>query len=285
MNLKEILNHPFISVGKYEFDLTNVLVVIVLYLATRLFLFLLKKAFKRGTIENQSRRLSIFQLVKYLIWVLAITTMLESIGIKVSFLLAGSAALLVGIGLGLQQIFNDLMSGIIILYEGTIKKGDTMEVDGIVGRVEHIYLRTSVLISRDGVNVIIPNHKFITENVINWSHNNSFKRFDVKVGVAYNSNLDLVKKLLMECAMKHPDVITTDETMKPFVRLEDFGNSSIDLSLLFWSSNIFKIESTKSDIRFSIAKIFEQQKVVIPFPQRDLHVFLPPANEASEKIK
>ncbi len=89
----------------------------------------------------------------------------------------------------------------------------------------------------------------------------------------------------MECAMKHPDVITTDETMKPFVRLEDFGNSSIDLSLLFWSSNIFKIESTKSDIRFSIAKIFEQQKVVIPFPQRDLHVFLPPANEASEKIK
>ncbi|NJO91557.1 MAG: mechanosensitive ion channel [Chloroflexia bacterium] len=226
---------------------------------------------KKG-IADVSRRTSIFQLTKYFIWVISLSIMFQAIGFSLSIFLAGSAALLVGIGLGLQQIFNDLISGLFILFEGTIKVGDIMEVDGIVGKVEKIQLRSTEFLSRDGMNIIVPNHKFITENVINWSFNNSFKRFDIEVGVAYGTDLEKVKNVLIACAASHPEVINADQAMHPLVRLVAFGDSSINFQLLFWSKNIFRIENTRSDLRFAIDKAFKENSINIPFPQRDIHI-------------
>ena len=109
--------------------------------------------------------------MRYFVWVFVISVSIVILGFDITLLVAGSAALLVGIGFGLQNIFSDLISGLFMLFERKVKVGDVMEVDNIVGKVKAINLRTSELLTRDGYNIIVPNHKFITENVVNWSHN------------------------------------------------------------------------------------------------------------------
>lgn len=226
--------------------------------------------------ETKARLHSLRLLLTYLIWLVAIVSALRTLGIDVTYMLAGSAALLVGLGLGLQQTFNDIMSGIIILLEGTIRVGDVLELEGLVGRVTEIKLRTSTVNSRDGMNVIVPNHRFINENVVNWTHNNMVNRFRITVGVAYGSDEQLVHRLLKDCAERHADVITNEPEKAVVVRLIGFGDSSLDFELLFWSRNAFRIEQTKSDIRFAILKAFREGGVTIPFPQRDVHLIPSP---------
>lgn len=278
-NLNSLLRYEMLSIGKYSLTVANILLALALLFLAQLVVFLLRKAIVRGTEEEQARRSSVFQLIRYGIWIISITASLEAIGISISLLLAGSAALLVGIGLGVQQIFNDLVSGLFLLYEGTIKTGDIMEVDGIVGKVQVIKLRTTLFLSRDGVNVIVPNHKFITESVINWSHNNSYKRFEVSIGVVYGSDTERVRDILVGCALSHSDVISDREDMRPFARLMKFADNALEFQLFFWSENIFMIEHTRSDIRFAIAKAFSANKISIPFPQRDVHLIPPPMTE------
>jgi small-conductance mechanosensitive channel len=222
--------------------------------------------------ETKAGLHSLRLLLTYLIWVVAIVSALRTIGVDVTYMLAGSAALLVGLGLGLQQTFNDIVSGIIILIEGTIRVGDVLELEGLVGRVAEIKLRTSTVSTRDGMNVIVPNHRFINENVVNWTHDNIENRFRITVGVAYGSDEQLVHRVLTQCASGHVDVITNDPEKAVLARLIGFGESSLDFEILFWSRNAFRIEQTKSDIRFAILKGFREAGITIPFPQRDVHL-------------
>jgi small-conductance mechanosensitive channel len=194
---------------------------------------------------------------------------METIGIKVTVLIAGSAALLVGIGLGLQQTFNDIVSGTILLSERSIKVGDVLEIDKDVVRIQEIGLRTSKGINRDEISLIIPNSLITTNKVINWSHQARKTRFKINVGVAYGSDVDLVMKILKESTLEHPDMF--DENVID-IRFLDFGNSSLDFQILFFSENIFRIEKVKSDIRKIINRKFIENKISIPFPQMDVHV-------------
>ncbi len=257
-----------ITVGSF---LTVLLLVVLAFVLLR---FVRSAVYRRvkGDEEQRSRLLSGYLLVQYAIWVIVALSGLEILGVNITFLLAGSAALLVGLGLGIQQTFNDIVSGIIILLEGTIRVGDVLEVEGLVGRVTQINLRTSTVYSRDGMNVIVPNHRFINENVVNWSHNALETRFRLSVGVRYGSDEELVREILLECARKHPMVISDDHGHPVMCRLIDFGDSAIIFEVLFWSRNIFFIEQTKSEIRFAIVKMFRDKGVVIPFPQRDVHI-------------
>jgi small-conductance mechanosensitive channel len=190
------------------------------------------------------------------------------IGISVTVLLAGSAALLVGIGLGLQQTFNDVISGIILLSERSIKIGDILEIDGDIVRIQQIGIRTSKGLNRDEISIIIPNSLITTNKVINWSHQSRKTRFRINVGVAYGSDVDLVLKILEESAQEHLDISDTNLIE---VRLINFGNSSLDFQLLFFSKNIFRIEKVKSDIRKIINRKFTENNITIPFPQMDIH--------------
>lgn len=151
--------------------------------------------------------------------------MLGTIGVKVTLLLAGSATLLVGIGLGLQQTFNDIISGIILLSERSIEVGDVLEVDGDVVLIESIGVRTSKAINRDDISIIIPNSLITASKVINWSHQSKQTRFKIDIGVAYGIDVDLVIKTLEESTFEHSEI--HDRNLID-ARLSRFGSSSLD---------------------------------------------------------
>jgi small-conductance mechanosensitive channel len=270
--IKKILEYIILRIGNFELKVSTLLLVILIFVSTRILLWIIRKAiFRKGLVKRMeaSNTYSFYQIIKYVFWIIAVLFIMQTLGLSITVLLAGSAALLVGIGLGLQQTFNDFISGIILLLEGTTKVGDVLEIDGEVVRVEEIGIRTSKGLTRDEIVVIIPNSMITTNKVINWSHQTKKTRFRINVGVAYGSNVDLVIRILEASALEHPEI---SDKAKIEARLIDFGNSSLDFQLLFFSDNVFRIERIKSDIRKIINRKFAENNIVIPFPQLDLHV-------------
>ncbi len=270
--IRNFLELELISIGDYTLKVYFLAIIALIFLITKVILWLIKKTLFRKHNMNRSElgnTYALFQIIKYVIWVVAFGLMMETIGIKVTVLIAGSAALLVGIGLGLQQTFNDIVSGIILLSERSIKVGDVLEIDNDVVRIQQIGLRTSKGINRDEISLIIPNSLITTNKVINWSHQARKTRFKINVGVAYGSDVDLVMKTLKESTLEHPDMF--DENLID-IRFLDFGNSSLDFQILFFSENIFRIEKVKSDIRKIINRKFIENNIKIPFPQMDVYV-------------
>ncbi len=251
------------------FDLSSLIVIVII---TKLVLWLISKAlFNKKKLHklDEGSAFALFQIIKYLIWIIAITLILEALGIKVTILLAGSAALLVGVGLGLQQTFNDMLSGIILLFEHSVKVGDILEIDGDRVIIQEIGLRTSKGMNVRQIVVIIPNSLITTNKVINWSHQTQKTLFKIDIGVAYGSDVDLVIQTLEESAAEHLEFL---ECEFKEVRFVNFGKSSMDFQLFFYSKNIFSIEKVKSDIRKIIYRKFNEHKITIPFPQMDLHI-------------
>ncbi len=231
--------------------------------------FLSTSVFSKRVKMDTGRKFAVFQIVKYLIYLLAILLVLANLGLDISVLAAGSAAFFVVIGLGLQNIFNDILSGIILLFDGTIEVGDVIEVDDLFGKVREIQLRRSVIETPDLVSIIVPNSTLTAAKVINWSHSGQETRFKLTIGVAYGSDVSLVRKILKESAFSHSYILNKPE---PRVWFSDFGDSSLVFSLLFWVEKAIGIEGIKSDIRFKIEADFRRYGIQIPFPQRDLHI-------------
>lgn len=279
----KFLDDKLLEWGSYKLSYEMLLGAIIVWLLVKLLLYIVKLILKKRRASNPSnneRLYSLYQLFKYFVYFVGLILFLDQLGIKLTFLLAGSAALLVGLGLGIQQTFNDIISGIIILAEGSLKNNDVVEVDGLIGRVQKIKLRTSIIYTRDGIDIIVPNHKFINENVINWSHNSKATRFKINIGVAYDSDEALVKKVLLDCINDQEGIIKDEPEMYPiYVRIVNFGDSAIEFEVLFWSKDIFIIEQVKSNIRFSILKSFRAHNIQIPFPQRDIHIINNKVNE------
>ncbi|BAX82554.1 mechanosensitive ion channel family protein [Labilibaculum antarcticum] len=269
--ISKILEFELISIDNHKIRVFTLVSILLIYVLTKLSLYLIKKALfrKQKFIKTDTgNTYALFQIIKYVIWVMAIGLILESFNIKVTVLIAGSAALLVGVGLGLQQTFNDVISGIILLSERSIKIDDVLEIDDDVVKIQSIGLRTSKGLNRDDISIIIPNSLITTNKVINWSHQSKKTRFRIDIGVAYGSDVDLIIKTLEESAFEHPDI---DERESIEARLLNFGNSSLDFQLLFFSKNIFRIGKVKSDIRRIINRKFTEKNITIPFPQMDVH--------------
>ena len=170
--------------------------------------------------------------------------------------------------MGLQQTFNDLFSGILLLFERTVEVGDVVEIDGDIGNVKQIGLRTSLIETRDNVTLIIPNSKLVMDGIINWTHYDSKVRFKIPVGVAYGTDTEKVRELLLQAA-DHPRILDRPASS---VRFVNFGDSSLDFELLFYSTNFTGINDVKSDIRFEIDRLFRENAIEIPFPQRDVWI-------------
>ena len=267
--IKNFLEFELITIGENTLRVYSIFAILVIFMLTKTLLWLIKRALYRKRISNKidvKDSYALFQIIKYIIWVIAIGFILEALGVKVTLLLAGSAALLVGIGLG---TFNDMISGIILLSEKSIRVDDVLDIDGIVVKIQSIGLRTSKAINTDDISMIIPNSLITTNKVINWSHQSEKARFRVDVGVAYGSDVDLVIKVLEESLMEHPDIY---DNKLIEVRLTNFGASSLDFQVLFYSENIFSIGKVKSDIRKTIHKNLAKNNITIPFPQLDLHI-------------
>ncbi|MFT6334560.1 MAG: small-conductance mechanosensitive channel [Saprospiraceae bacterium] len=249
----------------------KILIIVLIFLLARMLSWILTQValysiFKKREID-QGTRFAINQLLQYVIYVIAFYLALKSLDIDMTLILGASAALLVGVGLGLQQTFNDFFSGLVLLFERSVSVGDVMQVGEQIGAVKKIGLRSSIIETIENVSIIVPNSKLVNDSVKNWSHFEDHARFEVKVGVAYGSETALVKKLLLEAVKDHHLVL---DYPVPFVRFVDFADSSLAFSVLFYTNRFFIVEEIKSDIRFKIDKAFRDNNVMIPFPQRDV---------------
>ncbi len=222
-----------------------------------------KKEFEEGS------QFAINQLIKYVIFVVAAFMALDQVVTDMKVIYGAGAALLVGIGLGLQQTFNDFFSGLVILFERSVMVGDILEMDGQVGRVLKIGLRASRIETRNSVSMLVPNSKLVNESVINWTHFDNIVRFQIDIGVAYGSDTTLVKNLLLESTKTNPHILTEPA---PFVRLNDFGDNALSMTLYFFSTYVMRAEDVKSGVRFEIDNLFRANNVTIPFPQRDVWI-------------
>ncbi len=273
MTFKELLKLSIYKHANIDITVDSIFVVLVILFITYLALAIVKRGFKRFIGRNETERRSywsVYLILRYVVWVIVIVLMLETSGIKVSVLLASITALLVGVGFGIQQLFSDLASGIVLLIERNLQINDVIQLaDETVGKVIHIGLRTSKIKTRDDIILVVPNSKFVNDIIINWSQMDYNTRFSVEVGVAYGSDTKLVTEILLRCAIQN-EKISSHPT--PFVRFNNFGDSSLDFQLFFWVREPFMVEHTKSLLRYAIDDEFRKNGVQIPFPQRDLHL-------------
>ncbi|HET7275203.1 MAG TPA: mechanosensitive ion channel domain-containing protein [Longimicrobiaceae bacterium] len=209
------------------------------------------------------------RLLHYTIIALGIFLAVDNIGISLTALAAVGGVLLVGIGFGLQTIAQNFVSGLILLLERPIRKGDFVEVADVQGTVRDIRARATVINTYDDIEVIIPNGKFITEVVVNRAFELRYYRIRINVGVAYGSDTELVRDTLIKVAEEHPDILPEP---KPIVFFEDFGESALDFRLMGWLANPRLEPRVKSDLRFGVEKAFRAAGIEVPFPHLDVSI-------------
>lgn len=252
--------HPFIlTVGLLFF-------AVLIFVFTSLLLKIIKRIFTRK-MENQDKLKfeSVFSFSKYFIYFTVIFFTLDGIGFNVTAIFAASAALLVGVGLALQTFIQDILSGIFIFIDQTVHVGDIIELDGKVGRVEEIKLRTTRAVTIDNKVLIIPNHKYMSSSLYNWTQNGTKTRESVSVGVAYGSDTQMVKDLLVKAVSSNSYVL---KDPPPLVLFTDFADSSLNFKVIFTINDSFQASIPKSEIRFEIDRLFREHNISIPFPQR-----------------
>lgn len=267
-NLLSILNYKIYESTdhKISISLLSIIVIIIAFIVTRIVLkFVTKIITNRLQPENRIKFKSIFAFSKYIIYALVSVIVFQSLGINFTPLLIASSALLVGVGLALQTFFQDILSGIFILIDQTVKVGDVIELDGKVGRVVNIKLRTTRAVTIDNKVMIIPNHQYLTNSLYNWTQNGNLTRDSISVGVAYGSDTQLVKEILLEAVSQHPSVL---KHPAPTVFFDNFGDSSLDFNVVYTINDSFKGRIPQSDIRFKIDELFRANNIEIPFPQR-----------------
>lgn len=266
--MKKFLDYTLFEIDQFQLKVSSILFLILLIIIVKIILQIIKKSLYASSRIDVAKQYSIFNLIKYVIIVFAIVFGFQIIGFNLSLLLAGSAALLVGVGLGLQNIFSDFVSGIILLLESKIKVNDILEVNGLMCRVLEINLRTTTVLTRDDRYIILPNTDLTKNQIVNWTYTDISSRFEVGVGVSYSSDINLVKKILKQVADEQKEVLKSPE---PFVRFTEFADSSLNFSVYFWSEEIYSVENIKSDMRTRIFELFAENNINIPFPQRVLH--------------
>lgn len=275
--LIDIFGLSLIKTKDINFTVGAVVALIAAFIVTSFILkFFRNFATRNLPVADKNKFVSIFQFAKYLVYLFVIMFTLNASGINISVLLTASAAIFIGLGFALQVLFQDLIAGILIILDQSLKVDDIIEIDGRVCRVERISLRSTKAVTRNQRVMIIPNHKFTTDVLFNWTQNSDIIRESVEVGVAYGSDTQLVKQILMDCVKNNESTLNEFE---PIVNFENFGDSSLDFAVFFFVNDGFTIAKVKSELRFEIDKQFRANNISIPFPQRDLHLISKPDKE------
>ena len=208
-------------------------------------------------------------LITYGVWAIYILLALAFLGLNLTSLTVVAGGLSVGIGFGLQSIFNNFISGIILLFGRSIQPGDVVQIRDLWAEVKQINIRTTEVQTFDRATILLPNSKLISEEITNWTHRqDKTLRRKVRVGVAYGTDIELVRRLLIYIADTHPHILRVPA---PFVRFADFGNSSLEFTLYFFASIDYGWMA-ESEIRYDINKIFKEYGIVIAYPQQDIHI-------------
>ncbi len=206
---------------------------------------------------------------RYLFWGLYVLLTLFLLGFSFTSLAVVAGGLSVGIGFGLQNIVNNFVAGLILLFGRSIQAGDTIQIDATWGKVRKVNIRNTVVQTFDNATLFVPNSDLIAGKLVNWTHRDPTVRREIAVGVAYGSDTDRVREILLEAARSQPHVLAQPE---PSVQFLNFGESSLDFKLFFWVDDVSAGLSTTSDIRFAINRRFREEGIAIPFPQREVRI-------------
>ncbi len=231
---------------------------------------LLERRIEAVTSLTPSIQVLLGKLLKIVLVTLAIVVSLNAVGIDLTAFTVFGGALGVGIGFGLQKVVSNLVSGIILLLDKSIKPGDVIAVAGTYGWIKSLGARYASVVTRDGTEHLIPNEDLITQRVENWSFSDNMVRLRVPVGVSYNTDVRLAIKLCLEAAAAAKRVLADP---KPVCLLKGFGDSSVDLEVRLWINDPPNgISNVKSEVLLGIWDRFHEHKIEIPFPQRDVHI-------------
>jgi small-conductance mechanosensitive channel len=268
------LNQPILQARDWVLTpmsiLTLTVLPILLILAARAFKHLvLARALKRSRLDLGIQN-TITTLAYYLIIVIGFAAIFSSVGIDLTALAAFTGALGLGIGLGLQDIARNFISGLILLTSRPVKPGDRIDIEGLEGNVNHIGVYSTTILTLQDAAVIVPNSFLLQNRLINWSLTGDRRRMSVTVGVHYDADPEHVKAVLERVARQNPHVL---HEPPPDARLNAFGDNSLDFELVFWSDSYRQVMTALgSEINYAIYKAFKAEGIEIPYPQRDLHV-------------
>ncbi len=270
----EVLNTPLLTIGgttitPWQIIYVLVAIIVLFFIANKLKKWLINSLLTKSTMDLGAR-IAMGTIIKYLFILVGFVVIIQSIGVDLSTLTVAIGALGVGIGFGLQNVTNNFVSGIIILFERPIKVGDRIEVGDISGDVIDISMRATTVVTNDNISVIVPNSEFISSRVINWSHNDRNVRFNIPVGVSYKEDPQKIKELLLSVAEDNTAVLKKPSSDVIF---NEFGDSSLNFILRVWTTKLIQTPQVlKSQLYFEIFKRFREDGIEIPFPQRDLHI-------------
>lgn len=284
ITIADFLSFKVIELPNFSLDFRDILVIISVFFGAKIVVNLTKifisRKFNNSRNRDVAKEYVYVQVAKYIIYVFSILLCFQILEIDLTLFLTGSAALLVGVGLGLQDVFKDMFAGVVMLVENNVRVGDIVEIGGntitsgmsnesMVVKILKINVRTTQIQTREGNVLIIPNNQLTSSPVENWSHGSELTRFSIKVTVEYNSDIELIKKLLIQAATTHPKV----KKEQPItVLLTNFGDKGLELELYFWADQSWEILFYKSEIRFEIDRLFREHKITIPYPKRSVHV-------------
>jgi small-conductance mechanosensitive channel len=264
---------PFLRLGSKSYSLLDLVLLVVLFLVLGRAVGAVQRLLRTHVLEKTGIGLgaqeAVAFLVRYGLLLVGGLVLLQLWGLDLSSLAIFAGVLGVGVGVGLQGITKNFMSGLVIIFERPIQVGDFVEVGDLQGTVRRINLRCTEVVTLDAISIIVPNSEFLESRVVNWSHGSPISRLKLPVGVAYGSDPELLREALTEAARGHPQVLPQPE---PRVFFTGFGDSSLDFQLLVWIRQPTRQYDIISDLNFRIEAILRRRGITIPFPQRDLHL-------------
>ncbi|MFO8021423.1 MAG: mechanosensitive ion channel [Perlabentimonas sp.] len=273
----EFLSRPIFSQGSSKVSVGMIFYLIVgtwliFFIAKLISRLIIERLLKKyGTQEGVSH--AVGTIFRYVFVFIGLLVIIQSTGIDLSALTVLAGALGVGIGFGLQNVTNNFLSGIIILFERPIKIGDRVELpelENLTGDVVNISARSTTIVTNDNIAILIPNSKFVSDSVINWSYTDANVRFNIPVGVAYKEDPKVIRKILIDVAKEHPGVLKYPE---PDVLFDEFGDSSLNFLLRIWTTKFSRTPRVlRSELYYDIFEKFKEKGIEIPFPQRDVYV-------------
>jgi small-conductance mechanosensitive channel len=270
MSLEEVM----FTISGQAFTLGQILIIPVVLIVGYLTIRWMAMLISRSLIAREIRA-DLIHLIRRIFYVVALSilaiTTLDLLNVPLTAFAFVSGAIAIGVGFGAQNIINNFISGWILMWEQPIRIGDFLEIDGAFGTVDSINTRSTLIRRTDGVHMLVPNSALLENTVVNWTLIDKLARTFVKVGVAYGSPVKRVRDLIQQVANEHEHV---HNEPSPLVIFDDFADSSLVFVLFFWvdATGERDLRVIRSDLRFRIVELFEENDIVIAFPQQDVHI-------------
>ncbi|MGH8211700.1 MAG: mechanosensitive ion channel family protein [Rhodanobacteraceae bacterium] len=276
--VSQFLGFTLLNTNGVKLTVGALLAAIVVFLIALIASWVVRAGLQRYTSRHHTNQATLYTLsrvVHYLLLTLGILVGLSVAGIPLSQFAVFAGALGVGLGFGLQAIFSNFISGLIILFDRSLKVGDFVELsNGVHGEVRDIHIRATRITTNDNIDILVPNSEFVTHNVVNWTLREASRRQRIPFGVAYGTDKELVKKAALEAAAGVPFTLTREGPRRPQVWLSGFGDSSLNYMLVVWlnADAVKHPGSVTAAYNWALHTALEKYGIEIPFPQQDLHV-------------